>query len=329
LPKFDWANASILITGGTGSFGQRFVSIMLERYRPRRLAVLSRDEFKQYQMREKFGDGPSSSMRYFLGDVRDPARLKRAFQGVDLVIHAAALKQVPAAEADPFEAVLTNITGSKNVIDAAIDAGVKRVLALSTDKAANPANLYGATKLVAEKLFTQGNGYAGLEGTRFACTRYGNVIGSRGSVLPLFVKQREEGTLTVTDERMTRFWISLDEGVEFVISCVEEMTGGEIFVPKTPSMKITDLAAAIAPDCEIKIVGIRPGEKIHEVLISEEEAGHTLEFDGYYVIKPAFATWPLHDWPGGTPVSEGFRYASDSNPAEIDDETIASMIENL
>lgn len=301
---------------------------MLERYQPRRLAVLSRDEFKQYQMREKFGGGPGGSMRYFLGDVRDSERLRRAFQGVDLVIHAAALKQVPAAEADPFEAVQTNIIGSKNVIDAAIDAGVKRVLALSTDKAANPANLYGATKQVAEKLFTQGNGYAGLQGTRFACTRYGNVIGSRGSVLPLFLKQLEEGTLTITDERMTRFWISLDEGVEFVISCVEEMTGGEIFVPKIPSMKITDLAAAIAPDCKIKIVGIRPGEKLHEILISEEEASHTVEFDDYYIIKPAFATWPISDWAGGTPVSERFRYSSDTNPDAVDGDKIRSMADD-
>ena len=326
---FDWTNSSVLVTGGTGSFGQRFVAIMLQRYKLRRLAVLSRDELKQYEMRQKFPDGPGSPMRYFLGDVRDYDRLRRAFQNVDVVVHCAALKQVPAAEADPFEAVQTNITGSKNVVDAAIDTGVKRVIALSTDKAVNPANLYGATKLVAEKLFTRGNAYSGLGGTIFACTRYGNVIGSRGSVLPLFVEQRKTGTLTVTDPRMTRFWISLDQGVEFVIHCVEQMVGGEVFVPKIPSMKITDLAATVAPDCEIRYLGIRPGEKLHEALISEDEARHTVEYDDYYVIKPALMTWGENNWKEGRAVPERFSYVSDDNSLQVDRAELTAIVDGL
>jgi UDP-N-acetylglucosamine 4,6-dehydratase len=324
---FDWTNSSVLVTGGTGSFGQHFISVMLDRYKPRRLAVLSRDELKQHDMRRKFPDGPGTPMRYFLGDVRDYDRLRRAFQNVDVVVHCAALKQVPAAEADPFEAVQTNITGSKNVVDAAIDTGVKRVIALSTDKAVNPANLYGATKLVAEKLFTQGNSYSGLGGTMFACTRYGNVIGSRGSVLPLFLEQRKTGTLTVTDDRMTRFWITLDNGVDFVIRSVEEMTGGEVFVPKIPSMNITDLAKAVAPECDISILGIRPGEKLHEALISEDEARRTVEFDDYYVIKPSLVTWGLEDNIGGRSVPERFSYVSNENPMQVDSAEIAAIVD--
>lgn len=302
---------------------------MLEHYKPRRLAVLSRDELKQYEMRQKFPEGPGGPMRYFLGDVRDYDRLRRAFQGVDVVIHTAALKQVPAAEADPFEAVQTNIMGSKNVIDAAIDAGVDRAIILSTDKAVNPVNLYGGTKLVAEKLFTQGNAYSGLNGTKFACSRYGNVVGSRGSVLPLFLEQRKTGVLTVTDSRMTRFWVSLDQGVKFVVRCVEEMIGGEVFVPKIPSMKITELAETIAPECRVEMMGIRPGEKLHEILISEDEASRTVEFDNHYVIKPSFATWTVGDWSDGQPVPERFEYASDNNLQRMDRDELTAIVGEL
>jgi UDP-N-acetylglucosamine 4,6-dehydratase len=247
--SIEWKDSVVLITGGTGSFGKKFTEVVLARHRPRNLIIFSREELKQHEMRQVWNDqSPDSPIRYFVGDVRDKDRLYRALDGVDLVIHAAALKQVPACEYKPFEAVQTNVLGAKNVIDAAIDRGVKRVVALSTDKAVNPINLYGATKLVAEKLFVQGNSYVGDQGTRFSCVRYGNVVGSRGSVIPLFLKQRSSGTVTVTDKRMTRFWITLEQGVEFVIRCVESMHGGEIFVPKIPSMKIMDLTDAIAPE---------------------------------------------------------------------------------
>ena len=302
---------------------------MLDRYKPRRLAVLSRDELKQYEMRQKFPEVPGGPMRYFLGDVRDYDRLRRAFQGVDVVIHTAALKQVPAAEADPFEAVQTNIMGSKNVIDAAIDTGVDRAIILSTDKAVNPVNLYGGTKLVAEKLFTQGNAYSGMGGTRFSCSRYGNVVGSRGSVLPLFLEQRKSGVLTITDPRMTRFWVSLDQGVEFVIRCIERMSGGEVFVPKIPSMKITELAETIAPECRIELLGIRPGEKLHEVLISEDEASRTVEFDDYFVIMPSFANWTTEYQTGGRPVPERFEYTSDKNLQQMDRDEMMAIVESL
>src|SRR6266478_1287061 len=257
----NWSQESILVTGGTGSFGKKFVEIMLREFRPQRLVVFSRDELKQHEMRTSGFDHPS--MRYFIGDVRDVERLKRALAGVTVVVHAAALKQVPACEYNPFEAVQTNILGAKNVIDSAIDRAVKRVIALSTDKAVNPVNLYGATKLVAEKLFIQGNSYSGAQGTAFSCVRYGNVVGSRGSVIPLFLEQRKTNVVTVTDERMTRFWITLEQGVEFVIRCLTLMQGGEIFVPKLPSMRIVDLVHTIAPKCEVRLTGIRPGEKIH------------------------------------------------------------------
>jgi UDP-N-acetylglucosamine 4,6-dehydratase len=270
----DWTDKNILVTGGTGSFGKKFVEIMLKEYHPARLIVYSRDELKQHEMRMAGYKDPN--LRYFIGDVRDLPRLRRAFNGVDIVVHAAALKQVPACEYNPMEAIKTNILGSSNVVDAALDAGVKKVLALSTDKAVNPVNLYGATKLAAEKLMVQSNAYAGGMKTRFSCVRYGNVVGSRGSVVPLFIKQRETGEITLTDERMTRFWISLDQGVRFVIRCIEQMYGGEVFVPKIPSMRMVDLAKALAPDADIRIIGIRPGEKLHEVLISEDEARTTV-----------------------------------------------------
>ncbi|MCX8024370.1 MAG: UDP-N-acetylglucosamine 4,6-dehydratase (inverting), partial [Thermanaerothrix sp.] len=251
----NWSEKVVLVTGGTGSFGRKFVQVMLEEYHPAKIIVFSRDELKQHEMRVSGFDHPS--LRYFIGDVRDLQRLRRAFDGVDIVVHAAALKQVPACEYNPMEAIKTNILGSSNVIEAALEAGVERVIALSTDKAVNPVNLYGATKLAAEKLFVQSNAYAGGKATRFSCVRYGNVVGSRGSVVPVFLRQRESGVLTITDERMTRFWISLDQGVRFVIHCLEQMMGGEVFVPKIPSMRVLDLARAIAPEARLEVIGIR------------------------------------------------------------------------
>ena len=308
----DWTDKNILVTGGTGSFGKSFIDLMLKTYNPAKLIVYSRDELKQHEMRMAGFNHPN--LRYFIGDVRDLPRLRRAFNGVDIVVHAAALKQVPACEYNPMEAIKTNILGSSNVVDAALDAGVKKVLALSTDKAVNPVNLYGATKLAAEKLMIQSNAYAGGMKTRFSCVRYGNVVGSRGSVVPLFIKQRGTGEVTLTDERMTRFWISLDQGVRFVIRCIEQMHGGEVFVPKIPSMRMVDLAKAIAPDADIRIIGIRPGEKLHEVLISEDEARTTVELEDMYVVQPAAALWFGHHWSDtGKPLQDGYHYASDNN----------------
>ncbi|MDQ5846632.1 MAG: UDP-N-acetylglucosamine 4,6-dehydratase (inverting), partial [Acidobacteriota bacterium] len=309
-----------------GSFGKKFTEAMLTKYRPKKLIIFSRDELKQHDMRQTWSDlSGEYPIRYFVGDVRDKERLYRAFDGVDIVIHAAALKQVPACEYNPFEAVQTNILGAKNVIDAAIDKGVKRVVALSTDKAVNPINLYGATKLVAEKLFVQGNSYVGGEATRFSCVRYGNVVGSRGSVIPLFLKQRQSGKVTVTDERMTRFWITLDQGVDFVIRCAESMHGGEIFVPKIPSMKIMDLTDVIAPDCEVSFNGIRPGEKIHESLVSADEARYAREFDDMFVIEPMFPWWDKARLTGGNSLPDGFAYNSDSNSSWLSTEQLRTM----
>lgn len=303
-------NKSILITGGTGSFGKKFVRYVLENYNPRRVIVFSRDELKQFEMDNEFNN---PKLRFFIGDVRDKNRLYRAFAGVDYVVHAAALKQVPACEYNPFEAVKTNILGAQNIIEAAIDCGIKRVVALSTDKAANPVNLYGATKLCSDKLFISGNSYAGSKDTRFCVVRYGNVIGSRGSVIPLFRKMRETGVITITDPRMTRFWITLEQGVKLVLASIERMQGGEIFVPKIPSMKITDLAEAVAPDCRHEYIGVRPGEKLHEVMIPEDDARNTMEMDDFYIIQPQFPWWGRKNWPGGKPVPDNFRYASDTN----------------
>jgi UDP-N-acetylglucosamine 4,6-dehydratase len=300
----------VLVTGGTGSFGRKFAETVLSRFNPRKLIVLSRDELKQSEMHRQF---PQSNIRYFIGDVRDLDRLRRAMRGVDIVVHAAALKQVPACEYNPFEAVKTNVMGGANVIDAAIDAGVKKVLAISTDKAVNPVNLYGATKLCAEKLFVQGNSYSGEDGTRFSCARYGNVVGSRGSVIPLFVEQRRTGVISVTDERMTRFWITLQQGVDFVIQCLGAMEGGEIFVPKIPSMRVVELARAIAPECRIAYTGIRPGEKVHEVLVSEDESHDVLEHDTFYMIPPQHPWWRAASWATGTRVAPGFKFSSDTN----------------
>lgn len=320
-----WNDKVVLVTGGTGSFGKKFIEIMLKEYHPAKIIVFSRDELKQHEMRINGYDDPS--LRYFLGDIRDLDRLKRAFKGVDIVVHAAALKQVPACEYNPFEAIKTNILGSQNVIDAALDCGVKKVLAISTDKAVNPVNLYGVTKLGAEKLFVQSNSYAGGHDTRFSCTRYGNVVGSRGSVVPVFLQQRKTGKLTVTDERMTRFWISLEQGVRFVIRCIEQMHGGEVFVPKIPSMSVKDLGAAIAPECEIVYSGIRPGEKLHEVLVSEDEARSSVELDDMYVVQPTGTLWFGKEWEKiGKKLPEGFRYASNTNTEWLDLEGVKEMI---
>jgi UDP-N-acetylglucosamine 4,6-dehydratase len=305
------ADASVLVTGGTGSFGNKFVEILLARHRPRRLVIFSRDELKQSEMQARFGGDPR--LRFFIGDVRDRERLVRAMHGVDTVVHAAALKQIPACEYNPFEAIQTNIMGGKNVIDAAIDSGVKRVIALSTDKAVNPVNLYGATKLCMEKLFVDGNAYGFSRGTRLACVRYGNVVGSRGSVIPLFKSQREAGVLTVTDPKMTRFWITLDQGVELVVRALDRMRGGEIFVPKIPSMRVMDLAEAVAPGCRVEFTGIRPGEKLHEVLISEDESRQAVEIADMFVIEPILPSWGYQPWGEGKPLPGGYRYASDTN----------------
>lgn len=308
--KIDWKNQAILLTGGTGSFGKHFCKVMIENYHPRVIRIYSRDELKQHEMRQKFD---KENIRYFIGDVRDPDRLKRAMEGVDIVVHAAALKQVPACEYNPFEAVKTNINGAQNVIDAAIDTGVKKVIALSTDKAVNPVNLYGATKLCADKIFIQGNAYSGSRGTRFSCVRYGNVIGSRGSVIPLFKAQKKTGKLTITDNRMTRFWLTLDQAVKLVMEGFNHMQGGEVFVPKIPSMKIMDLAKAVAPECEIEIIGIRPGEKLHEVLITEEDGRNTISYNGMYVIMPNYSWWERRNYKIGKKLSDGFIYTSNNN----------------
>ena len=321
----NWSEQVVLVTGGTGSFGKKFVEKMLRNYHPQKLIIFSRDELKQHDMRVAGFDHPS--LRYFIGDVRDSQRLERAFAGVTVVVHAAALKQVPACEYNPFEAIQTNIMGGRNVIDAAINQGVRRILALSTDKAVNPINLYGATKLCAEKMFVQANAYSGAQDTRFGCARYGNVVGSRGSVVPIFLEQCKSGEVTVTDPRMTRFWITLEQGVHFVVNCIENMHGGEIFVPKIPSMKLVDMALALAPGCETRYVGIRPGEKLHEVLVSEDEARNTLELDDMFVIQPAHAWWKQENWKDARPLPDGFRYASDNNPHWMDSEELLGLVQ--
>lgn len=320
---------SILITGGTGSFGKKCTEIILQNYKPEKLVIFSRDELKQFEMSQVFSEKDYPCLRYFIGDIRDKDRLYRAFYGVDYVIHAAALKQVPAAERNPVEVIKTNIIGAENIINAAIDCDVKKVIALSTDKAANPVNLYGATKLCSDKLFIAGNSYSGYHGTRFSVVRYGNVIGSRGSVIPLFKTMRETGTLPITDARMTRFWITIEQGVKFVLRCLELMHGGELFVPKIPSMNIIDMARAIAPECKHKIIGIRPGEKLHEVMITEDDARHTIELDDYYIIEPEFKWWSneKHMSNGGKPVAEGFRYASDTNDRWLTVEDLKKLMQ--
>lgn len=316
----------ILITGGTGSFGRKFTDVVLRDYHPKKLIVFSRDELKQHEMRQEYGGAP---MRYFVGDVRDSDRLKRALHGVDIVVHAAALKQVPACEYNPSEAVKTNVFGAENVIDAAIDCGAKNVLTISTDKAVNPINIYGATKLCAEKLFVQSNSYAGPSGPKFSCVRYGNVVGSRGSVIPVFMQQREEGIVTVTNKSMTRFWITLGQGVRFVLDCIENMQGGEVFVPKIPSMRIMDLVNVVAPECEVETIGIRPGEKMHEVLISSEEARTTVEIGDKFIIQPAHPWWEQANWSAGHPLPSDFEYRSDTNDRWLSEKEMRKMIRDV
>jgi UDP-N-acetylglucosamine 4,6-dehydratase len=315
--SINWNEQAVLVTGGTGSFGRKFVEIMLTQHRPRKLIVFSRDELKQFEMQEVFSPERYRNIRYFIGDVRDRDRLWRAFDEVDIVVHAAALKQVPAAEYNPLEAIRTNVLGAANIIEAALDRNVRLVLALSTDKAVNPINLYGATKLCSDKLIIAGNSYVGRQQTRLSVVRYGNVMGSRGSVIPFFLKRRASGRLPITDERMTRFWITLEQGVKFVIQSLERMSGGEIYVPKIPSMRIMDLARALAPECKIDVVGIRPGEKLHEVMVTEDDARHTLEYDDHYTILPESydgnRTAFVDAKNGGRRCPEAFRYASDTN----------------
>jgi UDP-N-acetylglucosamine 4,6-dehydratase len=320
---------SILVTGGTGSFGQRIVETIVRTHKPRRLIVFSRDELKQEEMRQRLHGPIFNCIRYFIGDVRDRDRLYRAFDGVDTVIHAAALKQVPAAEYNPIEAIKTNILGAANVVDAALDRNVKKVIALSTDKAANPVNLYGATKLCADKLFVAARSYTTKTRTAFSVVRYGNVVGSRGSVVPLFLRQRNQGYLTITDSRMTRFVITLDDGVSFVLRCLGWMRGGEIFVPKLPSVLIADLAAAIAPDHPVKCIGIRAGEKLHETMIPEDDARTTLEFDSHYVILPVAPTdsEAHREWLNeATLCPDGFCYSSDRNQPYLSPDEIRQLL---
>lgn len=324
-------NKSILITGGTGSFGKKYTEILLKKYKPKRLVIYSRDELKQYEMAQIFKD---KAMRFFIGDVRDYKRLRTAMNGIDYVIHAAAMKHVPIAEYNPMECIKTNIDGAQNVIDASLECGVSKVIALSTDKACNPVNLYGATKLASDKLFVAANNIVGDKKTRFSVVRYGNVVGSRGSVVPLFKKLITQGEkeLPITHEKMTRFWITLEQGVNFVLKNFERMKGGEIFIPKIPSMTMVDLAKALAPDLGVKIIGIRPGEKMHEMMISRDDAHLTYEFDDYYVISPSiqfltaqdFSTNALHQ--KGKPVSEDFEYSSNTNKIWLDRAGLLEMI---
>jgi len=325
-------NKTILVTGGTGSFGKKFIETVLDRYQPKKVIVYSRDELKQFEMQHKWPK--DNVMRYFIGDVRDYKRLKRAMEGVDVVIHAAALKQVPAAEYNPFEAVKTNIIGGQNVIDAALSQGVKKVIALSTDKAAAPINLYGATKLTSDKLFIAANNYKGIHDIKLSVVRYGNVMGSRGSVIPFFMKQKETGVLPITDERMTRFNITLQEGIEFVLQCLEKMWGGELFVPKIPSYKILDVAKAIAPDCKYETIGIRPGEKLHEEMITETDALNSVEYEKYFVILPSTELWDIDKFRKesnssiGKMCEFGFSYNSGTNNDFLTVNDLEGLINN-
>lgn len=319
-------NKTILVTGGTGSFGQKFIEIVLKKYNPKAIRIFSRGEFLQWEMAKKFND---PRLRFLIGDVREKDRVYRAMNGIDVVVHAAALKQIPAIEYNPIEAIRTNIIGTANVIDAVIDNNVEKAIFVSSDKAVNPINLYGATKLCAEKLFIQANFYSGERKIKFSCVRYGNVAGSRGSVIPLFLEQKKKGLLTITDKEMTRFWITLEQGVELVINCFENMKGGEVFVPKIPSMKIIDLAKTIAPDAQIKITGIRPGEKINEVLLSEEETRHSREFEKYFIIEPEYAFWKENNFQEGRPLSNNLRYTSDTNDKWISQEEMKEILKNL
>jgi len=320
----DLSGATILLTGGTGSFGNAFARRVTRDWPDSVVRVYSRDELKQSEMLSRFGDG---QVRFLIGDVRDRSRMTRAAEGADIVIHAAAMKQVPACEYNPFEAVRTNVLGAQHVIDAAIDAGVQKVVALSTDKAVNPVNLYGATKLCAEKIVVQGNAYASLSKTRLSCVRYGNVVGSRGSVVPVFRQQVSEGRLTITDERMTRFWITLEQAVDLVLFALDNMVGGEVFIPKIPSMRVVDLADAMAPGLPREIVGIRPGEKLHELLLTVDESRHAVDADGVYVVLPEHPWWDDHPrWLDGKPLDDGFVYSSDRNEWWLTREELTAML---
>ncbi|MBT6030091.1 MAG: UDP-N-acetylglucosamine 4,6-dehydratase (inverting) [Crocinitomicaceae bacterium] len=327
-------NKSILITGGTGYFGKKFIKTVLDKYKPKKVIVYSRDELKQFEIQQELPDDDNSQMRYFIGDVRDLPRLTRAMDGVDIVIHTAALKQVPACEYNPFEAVKTNIMGGQNVIDAALSCGVKKVIALSTDKAAAPINLYGATKLASDKLFIAANNYSGGHDIKFSVVRYGNVMGSRGSVIPFFKKKKETGVLPITDERMTRFNISLQDGVDFVLQCLDKMWGGELFVPKIPSYKILDVAKAVAPDCKYETVGIRPGEKLHEEMITETDALNCIEFEKYFVILPSTQLWDIDKFRKesnsslGEMCEYGFSYNSGTNKHFLNATDLQGLIKN-
>jgi UDP-N-acetylglucosamine 4,6-dehydratase/5-epimerase len=323
----DLTDKNILITGGTGSFGAACIRTLLEHHQPRVIRIYSRDELKQSELQARYAG--ESRLRYFIGDIRDRDRLIRATRGVDLIIHGAALKQVPAAEYNPFEAVQTNVIGAENIVAAAIENEVSRTMLLSTDKAVNPVNLYGATKLCAEKIITQGNAYAADSVARFATVRYGNVVGSRGSVVPIFLRQAEAGELTITDERMTRFWITLPQAVDFVLSRVPVTEGGEVFVPKIPSMRVVDIAEAIAPGARRRVTGIRPGEKLHEVLLTEDEARHALELEDGYLIYPEFPSWRGEPYTGGPLLGEGFRYSSDVNDAWLTAAELGAMLPAL
>lgn len=328
LRMFD--GRSVLVTGGSGSFGQRFVETVMRHAKPRRVIIFSRDEFKQYEMQQRMPAEWAPTLRFFIGDVRDRERLELAMRNVDFCVHAAALKHVPAAEYNPMECIHTNVYGAENVVRAALAMGVRRVIALSTDKAANPINLYGASKLASDKIFIAANNLSGALDTRFSVVRYGNVVGSRGSVVPLFRKMIAQGTdhLPITDARMTRFWITLQHGVDFVLSCFSMMLGGEIFVPKIPSMRMTELAQAMAPDLPLKMVGIRPGEKLHEVMITEDDSRQTYELTDRFVIEPAFAFWQHAPYErlNARPVPDGFRYASDSNGDWLDGERLRTLL---
>ena len=327
--EFTLDGKSILITGGTGSFGQKFTKLLLTKYNARRVVVFSRDELKQFEMAQEIN---APNLRYFIGDVRDEDRLRRALNGIDVVVHAAALKQVPAAEYNPIECIRTNVMGAENIINACIDAGVQKVIALSTDKAVNPMNLYGATKLCSDKLFVAANNLSDKSGPIFSVVRYGNVVGSRGSVIPFYKKLRESGKLPITDPRMTRFWLTLEEGAGFVEKCIPLMRGGEVFIPKIPSMKITDLATAIGPECEQEIIGIRPGEKLHEIMVPSDESRNTREYSSFFIIQPSHHDWGAenankYDGEAGKPVAEDFAYTSDNNPDWFSADQLCEVID--
>jgi UDP-N-acetylglucosamine 4,6-dehydratase/5-epimerase len=326
MENLDLSRHKVLITGGTGSFGQFCTGHLLKNSNPEKLIIFSRDELKQFEMHQQYSLELHPNIRYFIGDVRDRERLYRALDGVDYVIHAAALKQVPTAEYNPLEAIKTNIIGAANLVDAAIDRNVKKVLALSTDKAAQPVNLYGATKLCADKLFVAANSYSGAHNTRFSVVRYGNVFGSRGSVLPFFIGQRDKGFLTITDERMTRFIITLQQAVHFVSDCLGKMKGGEIFVPKIPSLRIMDLARIIGPGCDYRTIGIRPGEKLHELLIASDEAHLTAEYDDHYVVCQNSQAIEEHKKGNGRKCEDGFSYSSETNSSWLEGDDLSGLV---